>query len=151
MELFDRLQKLTAQYSVYSPVSEVIRPTRLGGYTPKHLQIVLTKGDDERAAELDCPGNPPAEAHRQIFNIRCHILPSEKDPTPVDEYCEVLEADVKRVVTDVTRWECFAGNAITAEWLATENVDSDGSSDGINVPIAITYRTDENNPFNVRA
>jgi hypothetical protein len=150
-ELYQRLMRLTAGYSVYCPVVEVIRPTRLGGYTPKNLQIVLTKGSDERVTELDCPGNPPSEAHKQIFNIRCHVLPSEKDTTAVDELCEVMEACVKQVVVDATRWHDFASLAINAEWLAVENIDSDGSFDGVNVPIAITYRTDENNPFNVRA
>ena len=150
-ELFNRLMRLTAEYSILCPVTEVIRPTRLGGYTPKNLQVVLTKGGDERVTELDCPGSPMAEAHRQRFNIRCHVLPSEKDTTPVDEYCEVMEAAIKMVVTDATRWESFNELAITADWLACEGIDSDGSFDGVNVPIAITYRHDENNPYNVRA
>lgn len=150
-ELFQRLKKLAAGYSVYCAVTEVIRPTRLGGYTPKNLQIVMTKGDNERVNELDCPGNPPALAHRQTFNIRCHVLPSELDLTAVDEYCEVMEAAVKMVVTDATRWECFASQAITADWLPTEPIQSDGSFDGVNVPIAVLYRVDEDNPYNVRA
>ena len=150
-ELFNRLQKLMAEYSILCPVTEVIRPTRLGGYTPKNLQVVLTKGAVEEVLELMCPGNPPAIAWRQVFNIRCHVLPSEKDPTPVDEYCEVMEAAVKMVVTDASRWEGMAELAINSEWLPTENIDSDGSFDGVNVPIAITYRVDENDPYTVRA
>jgi hypothetical protein len=149
-ELFDRLNKLTAGFSPFSAVYEVVRPTRLGQYTPRHLQIVLTKGSVEEVPELMCPGNPPAIAWRQVFDIRCHVMPSEKDPTPVDTYCEVMAADVVRVVCEPSGWWRFGGTAINAEWLAQEDINSDGGPDGVNVPIAITYRVDEGNPFNVR-
>ena len=150
-ELFNRLNKLTAGFSPFTAVYEVVRSQRLGQYTPRHLQIVLTKGAIEEVPELSCPGNPPAIAWRQVFDIRCHVLPSEKDPTPIDTYCEVMAADVVRAVCDPTRWHTFGGLAINAEWLATEDINSDGGMDGVNVPIAITYRVDEGNPFNVRA
>jgi hypothetical protein len=48
VELFDRLQKLAAGWSDYTYVSEVIRPKRLSGYTPKDRQVVLTRGFEER-------------------------------------------------------------------------------------------------------
>jgi hypothetical protein len=150
-ELFARLQRLAAGDSDYTQVYEVIKPTRLGQYTPRHLQIVVTKGTAEELTELSCPGNPPSIAWKQTFNIRCHVMPSEKDPTPVDEYCEVFEADVIRIVCNYSRWWTFGELAINAEWLPSESIDSDGSFDGMNVPIAITYRVDEGNPYNVRA
>ena len=149
-ELFDRLQKLAAGYSPFTALYEVVRPTRNADYTPRHLQIVLTKADPEEVTELGCPGNPPAIAWRQRFDIRCHVLPSEKDSTPIDTYCEVMAADVVRVVCDATRWHTFAELAINAEWLPTEMIVSDAIA-GVVVPIAITFRTDEGNPFNVRA
>lgn len=149
-ELFARLRLLTAQYSVYSPVPEVIRPKRLDNWSPKNMQIVLTQEAPEINPELSCPGNPPSVARDVLFNIRCHIMPSERDPTPVDEYVNTLAADVVRVVCDAADWHTFGSLAINAEWQTQENIDADGSFDGINVPLLVTYRTDETNPFTVR-
>lgn len=150
--LFRRLQLLTAGYSVFTPVVEVIRPTRMGGFTPQHLQIVLTMGDKARNTELDCPGNPPAIAWDQTFNIRCHVMPSERDTTRVDEIVNAFAADVMQVVCDAgSQWHTFDGLAIESQWQDMQDIDADGSFVGVNVPITITFRTDENNPFNVRA
>lgn len=148
--IYERLRLLTAQYSVFSPVPEVVRPTRLDACTPKNMQVILTQDAPQRNEELDCPGNPPAIAYDVLFNIRCHIMPSEKDPTPVEEYINVLAADVVRVVCDATDWHTFGGLAINANWQSQENTDADGSFDGVNVPLLVTYRTDETNPFTVR-
>lgn len=153
-ELFDRLALLTAGYSAYTPVVEVIRPTRLGGFTPKHLQIVLTLGPEEIDEELSCPGNPPSVARRQTFNIRCHVLPSEKDPTIADEITTTMVADVIKVVCDesviTAPWHTMGGLAINSEWQAQETIDADGSYVGANIPLAVTYKTDEGNPYNLR-
>ncbi len=154
-ELFDRLQLLAAQYSVYTPVSEVIRPTRMGGYTPKHLQVVLTQNDPEVNEELGCPGNPPATAFNLLFNIRGHVMPSEKDTTVVDEIINTFDADIVRAVTDASfygaMWYTLGGLAVNAEFQTRESIDADGSFVGFNLPLLVTYRTDENNPYNVRA
>ena len=149
-ELFARLQKLTAGYSAMFIASEVIRPTRVDGYTPKNRQIVLTFGQEERVNELDCPGNPPAVAYRQTFNIRCHVAPSEKDPTPVERYVALMAASVMQVVGDANRWHTFSELSINAEWQTREDIAGEGGTDGCNMPIAITYRVDETNPFNLR-
>lgn len=158
--LLYRLRLLTAGYSVFTPVLEVIRPTRLGGFTPRHLQIVVTQNAPERVTDYDLPGNPPATAWVVQFNIRCHVLPSEKDTTEVDEIVNTMAADVVKVVCDETAelpefvdtaWHTFRDLAIVAEWQTQETIDSDGSSDGINVPLAVTYRTDETNPYIARA
>jgi hypothetical protein len=151
VELFDRLQKLAAGWSDYTYVSEVIRPKRLSGYTPKDRQVVLTRESEERVPELDCPGNPPAEAKRVTFAIRCHSLPSEKDTTPVEELNDVITSDVKRVVGDASQWHTFGGLAINSEWLDPIYISGDGSFDGVAVMLAVTFKTDENNPYNVRA
>jgi hypothetical protein len=150
-ELFARLQRLAAEFSDVIKISEVVLPKRLSGYTPKDRQIVLTRETEERVPELDCPGNPPSVAKRQTFAIRCHVLPSEKDPTPVDQYCDIIASEVKRVVVDASRWWTFGEIACNSEWLPDEPVNSDGSFDGIAVMLAVTYKTDEGNPYNVRA
>ena len=150
-ELFNRLNRLTAGYSDYTYVYEVVRATRIAQYTPRHLQIILTKGDRERRPENDCFGNPQGLAYAQRFDIRCHVLPSELDDTPIDQYCEVFEADIVKTVCDATRWHTFGELAINAEWIEPEAIVSEGGIGGVNVPIAVVYRIDEGNPYNVRA
>lgn len=150
-ELLTRLIKLEDGYSAYSDVVQVVRPTRMGGFTPQHLQIVLTQSSPEIDEELSRPGNPPATAFRMLFNIRCHVMPSEDDPDAVDEFCNTIAADVVRAVCDETDWHTMGGNAINSEWQTHENIDGDGSLDGVNVPLLVTFRTDENNPFQMRA
>ena len=153
--VFERLQLLLAGYSKHFTASEVVRPLRNGGFTPQHLQIVMTQSAPELVQELMCPGNPPALAYQTQFNIRCHVMPSERDPTPVDEFVNVMAAEVQRVVTDDSYltylWHTMDNLAINSEWQTHENIESDGSFDGVNVPLLVTYRVSENDPFEVRA
>jgi hypothetical protein len=102
--------------------------------------------------ELDCPGNPPAVAFQQTFSIRVHIAPSEKDTTPVEVYEDVMEAEIhKAIVNDAATWHTFGDLAINADIGAQQTVVSDGSYDGIAVPLAVTFRITEGDPYTVRA
>lgn len=154
-ELLGRLSLLAAGYSDHVPVSEVVRPLRNEIETPTHLQIVLTQDSPERVPELDCPGNPPASAYQIKFNCRCRVMPSERDTTAVDELINAMAAEVVRVVCDESyleyQWHTMENLAIDSEWQSHENIDSDGSYDGVNVPLLVTYRVSENNPYTVRA
>lgn len=150
-ELFRRLQKLAAGYTTTTAVSEVIRPTVRGSFSPQHLQIVLTNGTLERAEESDCPGNPPATAWRRTFNIRCHVSTSELDETAIDEMNSVFYGDVVKVVCDESLWHTFGGLAFDANWTTPETVSVEGSFGGINIPIQVSFRHDEGNPYNARA
>lgn len=150
-ELYRRLETLIAVPIGDVIIKGVIRPTRLGTYTPEHLLLVLTRGENVRVPELDCPGNPPAIARQQTFHVRCHIAPSERDETPVERYEDTCEAAIVQAVTDANLWHKFDGNAVNAVIEATESISGDGGYDALVVPIVVTYRTDENNPYNARA
>ena len=150
-ELFARLETLVSVPNDGIVIVGVVRPTRIGNYTPTHLLIVQTKGESVRVPESDCPGNPPAVAYSQTFNVRCHIAPSEKDPTPVERYEEVIEAAIHKAVRNTSLWHRFAGQSFNAEIMASEMVTGEGGYEGINVPVVVTYRHDEGNPYNVRA
>jgi hypothetical protein len=149
--LFERLKLLVDQTTYNTNVCEVIRPTRFGTWTPQHLQIVLTKGGEEVDEELSHPGNPPAIARRQTFNIRCHVMTDEQDLDAVETVINTFAADVVKVVCTEANWYQFGGLSINAEWLPVEDVQADGGADGVNVPIAIIYRTSEGDPYTVRA
>jgi len=125
---------------------------RLGEYTPKDSQIVVTQANPERVPELDCPGNPPALCWSQRFNLNLHVMPSESEDTPVDQLVNQFAADVmKAVTTSVDQWHTFGGFARDAEWLSQENIETGEGCDGINVPLEVRFRASENNPYEVRS
>ena len=152
VELERRLNLLVDQTTYNTNVCEVIRPRRLGSeWTPKHLQIVLTKGAEEVLDDLSYPGNPPSVARRQTFNIRCHVMTDENDTEAVETVINTFAADVVKVVFTEANWYQFDNLSINAEWLPLEDVQADGGADGVNVPLAIIYRTSEGDPYTVRA
>ena len=154
-QLFDRLRLLSAGYSDQFRAASVVRPLRNEIETPEHLQIVLTQGSPEINEELMCPGNPPAQCYEGMFNIRCRVMLSETDTTPVDEIINTMAAEVVRVVCDDSylsySWHTMEDLAFNSQWQPHENIDSDGSYDGVNVPLLVSYRVSETNPFEVRA
>ena len=151
-EIFARLQALVSGSAGAYSFANVVRPTKLATYTPQHGLIVLTRGEVSRVTELDCPGNPPAVAFRQTFSIRVHIAPSEKDTTPVEVYEDVMEAEThKAIVNDAATWHTFGNLAINADLGSQQTVVSDGSYDGIAVPLVVTFRVTEGDPYTVRA
>jgi len=150
-EIFSRLQCLVSGDAGMYPFRDVVRPTRLATYTPGHGLIVLTRGDVSRVNELDCPGNPPAIAWQQTFLIRVHIAPSEHDPTHVDRHEEVIEAEIRKAIRVDANWHTFGDLAINADFGPTVMTTSDGGYDGIAIPVIVTYRVAEDDPYTVRA
>jgi hypothetical protein len=151
-EIFARLQALVSGSAGAYSFANVVRPTKLATYTPQHGLIVLTRGEVSRVTELDCPGNPPAVAFQQTFSIRVHIAPSEKDTTPVEVYEDVMEAEIhKAIVSDAATWHTFGDLAINADLGAQQTVVFDGGYDGIAIPLTVTYRVTEGDPYTVRS
>ena len=149
VKLFERLQVLASGNNPDLAVREVIRPTRNGGFTPQHLQIVFTQADPEIDDGEMRPGNPPAVTYRQRFNIICHLFTSEKDPTPIDKYQNLFYSNVIRAVTkNRDSWYSFNGLAVDSEFLPLEHIG--GELDTFILPIVITYRVSEWNPCEVR-
>lgn len=150
-ELERRLLLMVGNTDFGTNVFEVIRPARLESFTPRNNQIVLTQGSEEIIEELSCPGNPAALARKQTFHIRCHLMTDELSNEPIDTTINKFAADVVLCVTDdYNTWHTFDGNAIDAAWGTSEYINADGGLDGVNVPLYVTYRTDENNPYNLR-
>jgi len=150
--LFDRLQELAAQLNPNTVVSEVIRPTRMGDFTPKHNQIVMVQDDPVIDPVSSHPGNPPAIAWLQRFKVHCHVMPSEQDPTTLDELLNTFVADVIKTVTvPQAGWHNMDGLAINTTIEGFERIPPDGSFAGMTIVFAVLYRTDETSPYVVRA
>lgn len=149
-EIVARLETLITEPNDAFVFKSVVRPTKIAQYTPSHGLIVLTRGEVVRVNELDCPGNPPALAYQQTFMIRVHIAPSEKDVTPIESYEDVAEAAIIKAIRNDGVWHTFNGNAINAEFGGQQTSTSDGGYDGIAVPLLVTYRVSESDPYTVR-
>ena len=131
-------------------VSEVVRPTRFGDFTPLDRQIVLVQGELETVPELSHPGNPPAQAYRITFQIRGHVINDERAFLAIDETLNQFHADIVKAVAVNTTWQTFGGLSFDAEWKSPQYVSADGGIDGVSVPVAVDFRTNENDPTEVR-
>jgi hypothetical protein len=78
-------------------------------------------------------------------------MPSELDPRAIDTFQNYFVADVRRVLCEDAAWWTWDGLAIDTRFGDVENFAGDGSFDGFNLPVIVTYRTDENDPYTVRA
>jgi hypothetical protein len=148
--LFERLQSLVSGGSGTYEFPAVIRPTKLSTHAPQHGLIVLTRGEFARVPDLDCPGNPPAIAYQQAFLIRVHIAPSERDPTPIEVYEDIIEAEILKAVRTDHNWHTFDGNAMNAMFQAGMTDAPDGGYEGIAIPVQVTYRIAEGDPYTSR-
>ena len=150
--IYLRLSLLEANWSQLLLVNEVTRPTTRNNDTVFDRQIIFRQAENIRVPELDCPGNPPAEARQVTFVIHCRINPSEKDSTPADRYCDLMLAEVRRVICSAgSQWYTMGGLASDSRFGDHVIVESDGGFDGMALPIAVIYRTPENDPYVVRA
>lgn len=150
-EIFARLQALVPGSAGAYSFTKVVRPTKLATYTPVNGLIVLTRGEIVRVNDLDCPGNPPSVAWMQTFLIRVHIAPSEKDTTPLESYEDAAEAEIHCAIRTSDTWYSFDDNAINADFGPQQTATSDGGYDGIAIPLMVTYRVAEGDPYTVRA
>ena len=149
-ELLERLQALITSSAAAYLFSDVVRPAKLATYTPKHGLIVLTRGEQSRVPEMDCPGNPPAIAWQQTFVIRVHVAPSEKDETPLELFEDLAQAEIITAIRNSDTWHTFNGNAIDAQFEPMVPTTSDGGYDGVAVPVNVVYRVAEDDPYTVR-
>lgn len=149
-EIVNRLQTLVGGDAGTYTFAGVVRPTKIVNYTPQHGLIVVTRGEVSRVPELDCPGNPPANTYRQTFLIRVHVAPSENDETPVEVFEDVMEAAILQAIRVDETWYTFNDHALIADFGAQVTTTSDGGYDGFAVPLNVTYRISEGDPYTVR-
>lgn len=83
--------------------------------------------------------------------MRVHIAPSERDTTPIEDYEDAAEAEIIKAIRVDNQWYTMGGLAIHAEFGPQSTAVSDGGYDGIAVPVIVTYRVSENDPYEVRA
>lgn len=131
-------------------VSEVVRPTRFGGFRPQHLQLVVTQGALAKNQELSVPGNPPATAYDMEVVVAGLLMPSETNDSKIDTLRNQFAADViKAICTPQASWHNWDTLAIDTQIGDVDDVTTEESS-GFRVPVTVTFRTTENNPYQSR-
>ena len=130
---------------------DVYRSTRIGTWQPKDLVLHVHQGTLTPNPELSCPGNPPAQAYDLEAIVAGIVKPSDVSTVAVDTFKNRLGADIIRAATDATDWHQWGSLAInTVIGSVEEYVEETGGLQGVMVRFTITFRTDENDPYEVR-
>jgi len=145
-----RLQLIDAGSGYEVTASDVVRPTRIAQHSPNDYQLTVTADRLTPNMESSCPGNPPAQAWEMEVGIVAESRPSEEEQTPIDTLRHVFAADVIRAVTDADLWYTWDNLAFNTTYGEVTTIETDVGS-AIRIPLLIMYRTDEDNPYNVRA
>ena len=144
------LQEIADRLDTISGVEVVQYRREPGNWTPKNLQICVVRKSPERTPELDYPGNPPALAYKMTVNLRLHVMQSEVDSDNNSELLSGFAADVHECVCGVANWYQWDSKAINTEFGTTEYPSPSGSFDVAVIPLIVTYRHSEGDPYEVR-
>ncbi len=147
-----RLASLTKANGYQFDAADVVRPKRHGGYTPTDLQLIVTQGAMTRKPESDHPGNPPAIAWESEVVVAGELMPDKDASTAIDTWRHRMAASIQKCLTSVSNWHNWGGLAINSE-LADPEMDAqdDGGSATVKVPVLITFRVSETDPYTARA
>lgn len=131
---------------------DVYRSTRIGTWQPKDLVLHVHQGALTPNAELSCPGNPPAQAYDLEAIVAGIVKPSDSSVVAVDTFKNRLGADIIKAATDAALWHQWGALAInTTIGTVEEYVEETGGLQGVMVRFLITFRVDEDDPYQVRA
>lgn len=130
----------------------VYRSTRTATWQPKDLVLSVHQGTLTPNPELSYPGNPPAQAYDLEAIIAGIVKPSDASVIAVDTFKNRLGSNIIKAATNATNWHQWGGLAInTTIGTVEEYVEETGGVQGVMVRFTITFRTNENDPYTVRA
>jgi len=128
------------------------RSTRVATWQPKDLVVHVHQGSLTPNAELSCPGNPPATAYDLEAIVAGIVKPSDAETIAVDTFRNRMGADIVKAATDAELWHQWGGLALnTIHGPIEDYMDETGGFAGVMVKFTITFRVDEDDPYQVRA
>jgi hypothetical protein len=138
----------TYQFSV----AGVTRGKRTDNQSPRNLQVYVSVDSLAEEPTLDLIGNPPAKGYRLIVRCSLVIVSTETDTTAADTWRMRGFGAMSRALTSVANWWRWGNLAINTTIGNPElQVNAAQGQMGVHLPVEILFRTDENNPYNVRA
>ncbi len=143
--------KLANRLESTAIATEVIRPKRLGDWTPRNNQVVIIPVSDDMEPNEDwsCQGNPPAQAWTLPVLLVCTQKDDETTTEDIDSKKSTYAAEVMKAVTSPAAWWNWDGLAVDSRFGPITDYDG-GEIAAHQVTLNIIFRTDENNPFNAR-
>jgi hypothetical protein len=128
------------------------RSTRVATWQPKDLVVHVHQGSLTPNVELSCPGNPPATAYDLEAIVAGIVKPSDAETIAVDTFRNRMGADIVKAATDAALWHQWGGLALnTVHGPIEDYMDETGGFAGVMVKFTITFRVDEDDPYQVRA
>lgn len=135
----------------------VARPDREGtNVSVADGSIVVHQKQINQNAALTCHGNPPAIAYDVRFELQCYVRNQNTEENAYSSACNKLGSQVIRAITqpinDPAMWYQMDGLAINTNNLGAmyPMVNNQGDRTGVIVPVLVTFRVSENNPYEVR-
>jgi len=114
-------------------------------YQPTHLKTVIYQLPEVKTG----PQISNIEERILQVGVDVFILQGDTDPTPVDVYCNLIEADIVTAVKlDSSRGQLAIDTDVDP---AEPFADTAGEVDGFSMQVNITYRTSWGDPYTVRA
>ena len=146
-----RLALVTAAEGYEVSVSQVVRPKRIETIQPKDYTVVIEQQSLIPNPAISHHGNPPAQGWTMPVVIRGVLRQSEDNSSAKDTLKHQFYAECHKAICDATSWWNWDGLAIDTEFGNVESIESGGGqNNGFAMTIAVHFRTDENNPYNVR-
>ena len=125
---------------------EVHRPDGLlGDLSPRHQTIAMFQDDPTWEQGLSSPGNPPAVAVRQPFEILWFCIPAQTSTTPVDRLMNTAVAEIVKAVMADPQWSTLALLTDPPSWKFYRPPDQ--GWEAASVRLDVVYRTAENDPY----
>lgn len=129
-----------------------VRSRSIATWQPKDLTVHVYQGSITPNDALSCPGNPPAQAYDLEAVVAGLTKPSDATNIAIDTFRNRMAADIVKNATNAALWHQWGGLAVnTTIGPAEPYIEETGGMHGVAVTFTITFRTDENDPYTVRA
>lgn len=151
-KLVTRLETITTGNGFNFDVANVVRPNRRQvGIRPEHLQIQVVQGANTYNRSQSHEGNPPAIAYDLVFNMHCGVRDDDDSTTPSSTTENDFETAVKEAICDSADWHNWDGVAVISDFgQSRPYVSPEGEHAGVTVPLIVTYRISETDPYTAR-
>jgi len=129
----------------------VVRASRIWQGNLQDYQVIISQQTIERNEDLSHPGNPPATAYAMTVNVFGELRPSEETTTAIDTLGNEFGSDlIKAICSPAESWHNWDGLAILTNINTIEHVNAEEVA-GVKIELEVIYRTQENDPYTVRA
>lgn len=147
----DRLKLIQVPLGYQLTVIGVTRPTRFGSDSPGNLRVYVAVESLTPTQALSSIGNPPAQGWEMVVRCAMIVTPPEQDQTAADTWRLRSYASMSRALTGHPDWYHWDGLAVNSRILAPEmRVNPAEGQVGAHLLVNIQFRTDEDNPYQVR-